>query len=145
MRHMGSKKIEVSGLGHVASKNIRALLGIRRMSNRELARQMERSESYVRARVNDEKEWALNDIEIICRIWHLQPFQMVIEGGATMPAAERSSLEETAACERSDIEAALRTLETDPMSLAAYENHTSMTPTPTTSHEGRRTIAGSGS
>lgn len=122
MGNMGSKKIEVSGLGRVASKNIRAQLGIRRMSNRELARQMERSESYVRARVNDEKEWTLNDIEIICRIWHLQPCQMVIEGGATAPASARSSLEETAARERSNIEATLHTLETDPMSLAAYED-----------------------
>lgn len=85
---MGSKKIEVSKLGHIASTNIRAQLGIRRMSNRELARQMDRSESYVRARVNDEKEWTLNDLEIICRLWHLQPSQLVVEGGTATPTAD---------------------------------------------------------
>lgn len=55
------------------------------MSNRELARQMDRSESYVRARVNDEKEWTLNDLEIICRIWHMEPCQLVLENARSVP------------------------------------------------------------
>lgn len=48
------------------------------MSNRELARQMGRSESYVRARINDEKEWNLNDIGIISQIWAISPDRLVI-------------------------------------------------------------------
>ncbi|TPF91944.1 hypothetical protein BW14_10530 [Bifidobacterium sp. UTBIF-68] len=75
---MGSKKIDVSALGKIVSTNIRAQLGIRRMSNRELARQMGRSESYVRARINDEKEWNLNDIGIISQIWAISPDRLVI-------------------------------------------------------------------
>lgn len=86
---MGSKKIEVSRLGIIASTNIRAQLGIRRMSNRELARQMGRSESYVRARVNNEKEWTLNDLGIISNIWGISPSQLVVPmvDSADTPAA----------------------------------------------------------
>ena len=61
------------------------------MSNRELARQMDRSESYVRARVNDEKEWTLNDLEIICRIWHMEPCQLVLENMQSVPVGDVAS------------------------------------------------------
>lgn len=77
MKSMGSKKIDVSTLGRIVSTNIRAQLGIRRMSNRELARKMGRSESYVRARINDEKEWNLNDLGIISQIWAIPPDRLV--------------------------------------------------------------------
>ena len=75
---MGSKKIEVSRLGRIVSANVRAQLGIRHMSNRELARKMGRGETYVRARVNDEKEWTINDLEILGELWGLSPAQLVV-------------------------------------------------------------------
>ncbi|PJM79972.1 helix-turn-helix domain-containing protein [Bifidobacterium scaligerum] len=126
---MGSKKIEVSSLGKIASTNIRAQLGIRRMSNRELARKMDRSESYVRARVNDEKEWTLNDLEIISRIWGISPSQLVVpmvESSSVSSAADSpvsvpsaAELEDIAAAEQAKRAAVLQQLAEDPYSLAA--------------------------
>lgn len=93
---MGSNKIGVSKLGLVVSAAVRARLGIRRMSNRELAREMKRGETYVRARVNDEKEWTLNDLEIICELWGLTPAQLIqsvnVDGDIAARVAETKRL-----------------------------------------------------
>ena len=93
---MGSNKIGVSKLGLVVSAAVRAQLGIRRMSNRELAREMKRGETYVRARVNDEKEWTLNDLEIICELWGLTPAQLIqsvnVDGDIAARVAETKRL-----------------------------------------------------
>ncbi|MEK0215800.1 helix-turn-helix domain-containing protein [Bifidobacterium mongoliense] len=69
MYGMGSKKIEVSRFGLRVSRAIRAEMGARRISNRQLAKQMGRAEHYVRERVNDNNEWSLSDIELICNLW----------------------------------------------------------------------------
>ena len=81
----------------------------------------------------------MGDLERMCKLWGLSPRQL-IEGvpqsatPATAPTAgrleheradeeaRRRELAAAAAREQSNIEATLHTLETDPMSLAAYED-----------------------
>lgn len=67
---MGTK-IEVSESARRINIGVKAQMGIRRLSNRSLARQIERSEKYVRDRVNEDKEWAISDLERMCDIWGL--------------------------------------------------------------------------
>lgn len=74
---MGKQRIGMSDFGLQISKSIRAGMGIRRMSGRALGLQINRSYSYVQARVNDEKEWALSDIERICDAWDITPNQLI--------------------------------------------------------------------
>lgn len=76
MGTMGKRRIGMSDIGFQVSKSIRAGMGIRRISGRALALQINRSSSYVRARVNDEKEWAISDIERICDAWDITPNQL---------------------------------------------------------------------
>lgn len=137
---MGRSSIGVSGFALTVSRAIRAQVGVRRLNQSEFARLIGRSPTYVRERINDEKEWALGDIERMCNLWGLQPSQL-IEGAPhvsdtpptdTTPAladarergdaarvARRRELEETAARESRLEEETLRQLETDPLSLAA--------------------------
>ena len=74
---MGKQRIGMSDFGLQISKSIRAGMGVRRMSGRALGLQINRSYSYVQARVNDEKEWALSDIERICDAWDITPNQLI--------------------------------------------------------------------
>jgi len=77
MGTVGKQRIGMSDLGLRVSKSIRAGMGIRRMSGRALGLQINRSSSYVRARINDEKEWAVSDIERICHAWDITPDQLL--------------------------------------------------------------------
>lgn len=77
MRTVGKQRIGMSDLGLRVSKSIRAGMGIRRMSGRALGLQINRSSSYVRARINDEKEWAVSDIERICHAWDITLDQLL--------------------------------------------------------------------
>lgn len=74
---MGMKKIAMSEFGYQVSKSVRAGMGVRRLSGRALGQQIDRSYSYVQARVNDEKEWALSDIERICEAWGITPDELL--------------------------------------------------------------------
>lgn len=67
----------MSDFGQQVSEAIRAGMGVRRLSGRALGSQINRSYSYVQARVNDEKEWALSDIERICNVWGITPDQLL--------------------------------------------------------------------
>lgn len=67
----------MSNFGQQVSEAIRAGMGVRRLSGRALGSQINRSYSYVQARVNDEKEWALSDIERICNVWGITPDQLL--------------------------------------------------------------------
>lgn len=64
-------KIEVSEFGKRINTGIKAEMGIRRMSNRALARAIGRSERYVRDRINGNLEWAIADLERMCDIWNM--------------------------------------------------------------------------
>ncbi|KAB5608379.1 hypothetical protein [Bifidobacterium jacchi] len=57
------------------------------MNQSEFARLIGRSPTYVRERINDEKEWALGDIERMCKLWGLTPTQL-IEGAPRLDDAE---------------------------------------------------------
>lgn len=70
---MGKRKIGVGDLGHRVNTLVCAQLGIRRVSGRGLARSIGRSESYVRQRLSRDREWALGDVERICRLWDIDP------------------------------------------------------------------------
>ena len=74
---MGRKKIEVSDFGKQISRGIRAGMGVRRLTGRALSRQIGRSETYIRARIKDEVEWTLSDIERICDVWGITPDQLL--------------------------------------------------------------------
>lgn len=60
------------------------------MSGRDLAKAIGRGETYVRDRINDDKEWALGDIERMCKLWSLTPGQL-IDCNSIPNAGERSS------------------------------------------------------
>ena len=60
---MGHGKIGVSDFALTVSAAIRAQMGIRRISNREIAKLIDRGATYVNSRIKDENEWALGDIE----------------------------------------------------------------------------------
>ena len=77
MAIMGKQRIGMSDFGQQVSEAIRAGMGVRRLSGRALGSQINRCYSYVQARVNDEKEWALSDIERICNAWGITPDQLL--------------------------------------------------------------------
>lgn len=52
-----------SEFGLLVARSIRREMGDRRMSGRELARQLGKSEAYVRERLNDKFEFTLGDVE----------------------------------------------------------------------------------
>lgn len=80
MSYMGRKKNEVSDFNRQISRAIRSGMGIRRLSGRALSRQINKSETYVRARVKDEIEWTLSDIESICDAWGITPEELLKQG-----------------------------------------------------------------
>lgn len=61
-------KIEVSDFGRLVSLRVREEMRKRRLSSHRLAGMMDRSDKYVRDRTGDDKEWALSDLERICRV-----------------------------------------------------------------------------
>lgn len=74
---MGRNSIGVSGFALTVSKAVRAQIGIRRMSGRDLAKAIGRGPTYVRERIADEKEWALGDLERMCKLWDMTPGQLI--------------------------------------------------------------------
>lgn len=64
-------KIEVSEFARRINIGVKSQMGIRRLSNRALARGIKRSEKYVRERVNDEQEWRIADLERMCELWRM--------------------------------------------------------------------------
>jgi hypothetical protein len=74
---MGKKKMEISQFNLQVSRAIRSGMGARRLSGRELGRLIDKSETYIRARVSDEKEWSLLDIERICEAWGISPEELL--------------------------------------------------------------------
>ena len=77
MATMGHNKIGVSQLALDVSAEIRAQMAKRRLSNRDLAKITGRGPTYVNARINDESEWVLGDIEALCKEWGMTPVQLI--------------------------------------------------------------------
>ena len=59
-------KIEVSEFARRINIGVKSQMGIRRLSNRALARGIKRRE-----RVNDEQEWRIADLERMCELWRM--------------------------------------------------------------------------
>ena len=85
---MGSKKIEVSSFGLRISRAIRAEMGARRLSNRQFAKQLGRAEHYVRERVNDNSEWSLSDLQLICDLWSISIKKLMEESMYGLAASQ---------------------------------------------------------
>lgn len=115
---MGRNSIGVSGFALTVSKAIRAQLGMRRMSGRELAQAIGRGPTYVRERINDEKEWALGDLERMCNLWSLTPRQL-IESVPDLPSSVSSAADDEQAERDRRAEETERLLRENPMALAA--------------------------
>lgn len=98
---MGHSKIGVSRLALAVSAEIRRQMEKRGISNRDLAKLIGRGPTYVHSRTTDESEWALGDIEAICKAWDMTPVQLI-------RAATESQDEEAA--KREAIESALERL-----------------------------------
>lgn len=74
---MGHGKIGVSDFALTVSAAIRAQMGIRRISDREIAKLIDRGATYVDSRIKDENEWALGDIEKLCELWNMTPCELI--------------------------------------------------------------------
>lgn len=103
---MGSNKIGVSDFALTVSAAIRAQMGIRRISNREIAKLIDRGATYVNSRIKDENEWALGDIEKLCELWNMTPCELI----------------ESVNSEQSRVAKTLNKLKRGDLDIAAYED-----------------------
>ena len=103
---MGSNKIGVSDFALTVSAAIRAQMGIRRISNREIAKLIDRGATYVNSRIKDENEWALGDIEKLCELWNMTPCELI----------------ESVNSEQSRVAKTINKLKRGDLDIAAYED-----------------------
>ena len=103
---MGHGKIGVSDFALTVSAAIRAQMGIRRISNREIAKLIDRGATYVNSRIKDENEWALGDIEKLCELWNMTPCELI----------------ESVNTEQSRVAETLNKLKRGDLDIAAYED-----------------------
>ena len=108
---MGTK-IDVSEFGRRINIGVKAEMGIRRLSNRALAKQIARSERYVRDRINGSQEWAIADLERRWSLWGMTFGQ--ITSYADVDNAETTLTDD----DRRDL--VLRKLKAGDMRLAAH-------------------------
>lgn len=81
-------KIEVSGFGRLVSLRVREEMRKRRLSSHRLAGMMGRSDKYVRDRTGDDKEWALSDLERICRVLGIGIGRLISDQDIPAPEGE---------------------------------------------------------
>lgn len=84
-------KIEVSDFGRLVSLRVREEMHKRHLSSHRLAGMMGRSDKYVRDRTSEDKEWALSDLERICRILGIGIGQLISD--QDIPAPEEKPAE----------------------------------------------------
>lgn len=65
-------------------------MGARRLSNRQFAKQIGRAEHYVRERVNDNSEWSLSDLQLICNLWGISISQLMTESMYGLAASQNT-------------------------------------------------------
>lgn len=78
---MGTTAQGASDFGRAIARYIRRELGDRQISNREYARNIGRSEFYVRSRIgaDAEKEFSLGDIDETCKYFGITVEQMLAD------------------------------------------------------------------
>ena len=96
---MGSNKIGVSDFALTVSAAIRAQMGIRRISNREIAKLIDRGATYVNSRIKDENER-------LCELWNMTPCELI----------------ESVNSEQSRVAETLNKLKRGDLDIAAYED-----------------------
>lgn len=75
---MGRPKQDSAGtFARSLSRIVRRELGDRNMSRTKLAELMGKSEPYVRARINDQTDFTLNDLENIARAFDIAPIELL--------------------------------------------------------------------
>lgn len=76
-----------SKTGLLIRDRISAIMGVNHHSNRQVARLINKSEQYVRNRVNGKYEWTLKDIETYGTITGYQPSEITAQDFTIKPAA----------------------------------------------------------
>lgn len=74
---MGKRKNQISEFNHRINQRILAEAGIRRLSARDVARQLGKSPSYVTTRYNETMEWQPSDMETLARTWDMTPEELM--------------------------------------------------------------------
>ena len=70
-KKIAKNKVAVSDFDRDVNKKILARMGVMRISGNTLASQMKRSPTYVYKRLNEESEWNIGDIALICEAWNI--------------------------------------------------------------------------
>lgn len=74
---MGKRKNQTSEFNRRINQRILAEAGIRRLSARDIARQLGKSPSYVTTRYNETVEWLPADIETLAHAWNTTPEELI--------------------------------------------------------------------
>lgn len=109
---MGKRKNQTSEFNRRINQRILAEAGIRRLSARDIARQLGKSPSYVTTRYNETVEWLPADIEALAHAWNMEPEELIAgqNGYQTKPSTVEQQLQDV-----------LRRINTGDLTLAA--NH----------------------
>ncbi|MBB2959632.1 helix-turn-helix domain-containing protein [Pseudoclavibacter helvolus] len=84
---MGRPKQDAAGVfARSLSRIVRRELGDRNMSRSKLAELMGKSEPYVRARINDQTDFTLNDLENIARAFDIAPIELLRHAEIEVPS-----------------------------------------------------------
>lgn len=89
---MGKRKNQISEFNHRINQRILAEAGIRRLSARDVSRQLGKSPSYVTSRYNETMEWQPSDMEALAHAWDMTPEELTVgreEYGTTQSTVER--------------------------------------------------------
>lgn len=74
---MGKRKNQTSEFNRRINQRILAEAGIRRLSARDIARQLGKSPSYVTTRYNETVEWLPADVETLAHAWDMTPEELI--------------------------------------------------------------------
>ena len=109
---MGKRKNQTSAFNSRINQRILAEAGIRRLSARDIARQLGKSPSYVTTRYNTSLEWLPADIETLATAWDMTPEELVTGDGGHYGQTHTSTVEQ-------QLQAVLRKISGENITLAA--------------------------
>lgn len=109
---MGKKKNQTSEFNKRINQRILAEAGIRRLSARDIARQLGKSPSYVTTRYNETVEWLPADVETLAHAWNMTPEELI---------AGQNGHHSTQSVVEQQLQAVLRKINSGDLTLAA--NH----------------------
>ena len=112
MKNMGKRKNQTSEFNRRINQRILAEAGIRRLSARDIARQLGKSPSYVTTRYNETVEWLPADVEKLAHAWNMTPEELI---------AGQNGYHSTQSVVEQQLQAVLRKINSGDLTLAA--NH----------------------